>query len=97
MTRNDDGSMVEKVNEKIRSARESIASKFDDEDEQSTLPLLEKPDGERDESWWDENVRELKEAIEKYKRKLDRDDDSHTELKLQLEAAHDLLPEKQKD
>ncbi|GAB7095474.1 hypothetical protein JCM30237_26280 [Halolamina litorea] len=93
MTRNDDGSMVEKVNEKVRDARQSLASEFDDEDEESTLPLLEEPDGKRDGSWWEENVRELREAIETYIRKLERDDDPHTELRLKLEAAHDLLPE----
>jgi predicted nucleic acid-binding Zn-ribbon protein len=94
MSRNDDGSMVDKVNEKIRDARESLAEKFDDEDQQSTLPLLDEADGQRDQSWWEENVQELQQAIEKYKRKLEEDDDSHRELRLKLEAAGDLLPER---
>lgn len=94
MSRNDDGSMVDTVNEKIRDARESLAEKFDDEDEESTLPLLEKVDGQRDQSWWEENVQQLEQAIERYKRKLEQDDDSHRELRLKLEAPGDLLPER---
>ena len=86
--------MVDRVNDKIRDARGSLAEKFDDEDEQSTLPLLDEPDGQRDQSWWEENVQQLEQAIEKYKRKLQEDDDSHRELRLKLEAAADLLPER---
>lgn len=94
MPRNDNDSMVDTVNEKIRDARESLSRTFEDEDEQSTLPLLEEADGRRDQSWWEENVQELKQAIEKYKRKLEEDDGSHRELRLKLEAAADLLPER---
>ena len=64
MSRNDDGSMVDKVNEKIRDARESLSRKFEDEDEQSTLPLLEKADGQRDQSWWEENVQQHEAAAD---------------------------------
>lgn len=94
MSRNGDGSMVDTINEKMRDARELLAEKFDDEDEESTLPLLEKADGQRDQSWWGENVQQLEQAIEKYKRRLEQDDDSQRELRLKLEAVADLLSER---
>ncbi len=97
MTQNQD--LIDRINDELDQLRNRVHEQFGDDDGQPdgmpAIPTLETRDDDTSfESWYDNNVQPLIEALREYKEELSSRDGSYAKLSAKLEVVTDLLPDR---
>ncbi|RNJ26854.1 hypothetical protein [Halosegnis longus] len=99
MTRNED--LVDRINDELDQLRDRINEQFGDDDDDRpdgmpAIPTLETSDDDTAfESWYDDSVQPLVEALREYEEELRSRDSSYAKLSAKLEVVTDLLPDRE--